>query len=245
MNSSASTVIRELPHGNELDFSRLSVIIPTKNEAHNIGKLLHILHKNYHGIQTIVVDDDSVDGTFNIVKQFSKTKLISRTNAQVQGLTISVLEGIYACDTEYFVVIDGDFQHPPESIAEMYEHLSQGLDLVIATRYRNINGWPFSRQCISLVATFLAKQILKLHKLQISDPLSGFFGGRTAYLQASLPEQCHRFELKGYKILFDILKTSEKNIRYKEVYYSFNKRVNGQSKFGIAHAFYFFRALLR
>jgi len=103
--------------------SDTTIVIPVLNEITSIEKLLETLDKLYPGVKIIVVDDGSKDGTGKKVRDMAKTNvnvfLLDRANAQIHGLTASVIEGILSSRTEFVVVMDGDLQHPPETVKEI------------------------------------------------------------------------------------------------------------------------------
>lgn len=259
-------------------FSELTIIIPTWNEAANIGLLLEQLYQLYPGAYIMVADDCSTDGTQEIVRraatenQHQRTLLLERGGHLVKGLTASVLDAVRVSQTRYFVVIDGDFQHPPQKIAAVHTELCAGYPLVIGTRVSIDEKWPWQRKLASSYATRLAQGVLRFRGIQATDPLSGFFGGSVAFTRVLIERYPRCFEDRGYKVLFDLLKllpTAIENnsdmIRsslglsscalpghalgpietiIKEVPYSFGKRNNGSSKFGFRHAWCFFRSFL-
>lgn len=217
-----------------------TVIIPTLNEGKNIGKLLHLLMRQYPGMQVIVADDGSRDGTQETVKK-SRARLLDRTEAAEHGLTASVLDGALLAKTRFLVVIDGDMQHPPEKIREIVEKLRHGNDVVIGSRRRVLIPWPWHRRLMSATATQLAR--LRLGRY-VRDPLSGFFGVQKELFTAAIKQQRHRFAGTGYKVLFDFLKCSGR-LQIAEVAYDFGQRGGGESKIRSRHVRVFLRSLLR
>lgn len=93
-------------------FADTTIIIPTLNESAAIGKLLGFLLNKYPESRIIVCDDGSRDGTPEIVRSFKGVQFLDRSDKEIHGLTVSVLDGISITTTKYFVVIDGDCQHP-------------------------------------------------------------------------------------------------------------------------------------
>lgn len=234
-------------------YDDLSIIIPTLNEAGTIERLLLQLQVLYPGATIIVADEASADGTADIVEAFFKKssafplelKLLRRLNAAERGLTASVLEGLEAVETEYFVVTDADLQHPPEIISSLYEKLSAGAELVIAERRPYVERQPFHRVLMTSCATIVAYSYLYLRGIRIGDPMAGFFGGNTSYIRPIVKQARSRFEPRGYKILFDLLRVAPTDIRLENVTFDFQLRDAGYSKLRPRHAFYFFRSLFR
>jgi len=141
------------------------------------------------------------------------------------------MEGIASADTEYFVVMDADFQHPPASIGDIMDRLLEGKDdLVIGVRQTK-EPLSLTRRLGSGGAHKLAATYLWLKRQQRSkDIMSGFFGGRTAVIKQIILSQGDRFEKKGFKALFDILKNAPKGTKIDEIEFEFGDRAGGKSK---------------
>ncbi len=225
-----------------MNYSDFTVVIPTLNEGRNIGRLLDALTEGYPGINVIVADDGSSDGTQRIVKKYAlkKVSLLAREKA-VKGLTASVLDAARMVGTDYFIVMDGDMQHPPEKIAEVCR-LLHSWDIVAAARKRVLVRWAAHRRIVSRVATGLAR--LRLRR-NLSDPLSGFFGVRTGVFRDVVSKYGRRFEPEGYKVFFDFLKYIPKDTSLSEVFYDFGVRERDESKIRLRHIIIFLRSLLK
>lgn len=117
----------------------VSVVLPTYNEALNIGGLIQaIIGQVQQPLEVIVVDDDSPDGTWQVVAEMAKAEsrlhLIRRINER--GLTSAIQAGIDAAQGEVIVWMDCDFSHPPELIPQLLEKVfSEGYDIAVASRY--------------------------------------------------------------------------------------------------------------
>ena len=90
------------------------------------------------------------------------------------------------------------------------------------------------------MATGLGKIRLLLKGATCEDILSGFFGIKTKLIQSI---NKNKFEMQGYKVLFDILKDIDKNTKIKNIYYDFGMRKRGKSKIGLKQIISFLRAL--
>ena len=213
---------------------QVSIIIPTYNESQNIVGILKLIHEHVpKGIytETIVVDDNSPDGTGKIVEDYiSSIKKIAENTIDVihrkakNGLSSAILNGIQNAKGETIVVMDSDFSHPPQIIPKMIEALKQyQCDLVVASRYitgGNIQGWTTKRKLMSKIATIIAKKGLGV---QTKDPMSGFF----AFKKNIIKEL--NFDVLGYKFLLEIL-VKTKGINIREIPYTFENRKFGSSK---------------
>ena len=217
----------------ENDLAKFTVVIPTYNEVENISKIVEELFRLYPGISISVVDDDSKDGTIEAVlalqKKHDRLELTQRDPSK-RGLTASLMEGISSVKTDFYIVMDADFQHPPASVVDLMNRVSGGADLVVGVR---INREPLTitRRIASTGAHKLASSYLWLcHKKRSHDLMSGFFGGRTDVSRKVILEHGARFEKKGFKVLFDLLKHAPRDIRLAEAQFVFGVRAGGESK---------------
>lgn len=226
-----------------------TLIIPTFNEAKNISKIIRIVNKKYPGMSIIISDDGSNDGTQEIVKNFRKTngriRLLDRSNENVHGLTASVVHGMKITKTKYVVVIDGDLQHPPEKIGKIVKKLLDGADIVVGTREKDLTSWVWHRRLISKSAILLGRARLLMNGINCRDMLSGFFGIKTNLVKSVIKNGEDKFQLEGYKILFDVLKQVPNDTKIDEVPYLFGLRKTGQSKLNKKHVFLYLKSLFK
>ena len=225
----------------------LSVIVPTYNESKNIVGILDSLRKHLPiGIDTeiIVVDDNSPDGTGNIVEEYAKnSKKENSQSVQIihrkteRGLSSAILAGIKYAKGDSVVVMDSDFSHPPQTIPKMIEELQKSeCDIVVASRYVNggsVKGWPFKRKIISKGATKIARHGLGI---KIKDPMSGFFAFKRHIINNI------KFDAIGYKILLEIL-VKARGVKVKEIPYEFINREEGSSKLDTSVAIDYVKSL--
>ncbi|MBI1828701.1 MAG: glycosyltransferase family 2 protein [Thaumarchaeota archaeon] len=225
----------------------LSVIVPTYNESKNIVGILDSLRKHLPiGTDTeiIVVDDNSPDGTGNIVEEYAKnSKKEKSQSVQIihrkteRGLSSAILAGIKYAKGDSVVVMDSDFSHPPQTIPKMIEELQKSeCDIVVASRYVNggsVKGWPFKRKMISKGATKIARHGLGI---KIKDPMSGFFAFKRNIINNI------KFDAIGYKILLEIL-VKARGVKVKEIPYEFINRKEGSSKLDTSVAIDYVKSL--
>lgn len=224
------------------DYLNLTVILPTLNEEENISQLLDFLIASYPGISIIIVDDSSADATVKAAqsKNCPNLKILERKGPR--GLTASIIDGINAASTEFVVVMDSDFQHPPEKIPEILRMLD-ATDLVVMRR-TEVRDWPAHRRLLSLGAELLANLRLSISgSPRVSDVLSGYFGARRDWVAKSIASNPKRFERRGYKFLFDLLKGEKAGIKVSELGYVFGGRKRGSSKIGLGHVLRFLHSL--
>lgn len=211
--------------------AEISVVIPTYNESGNLRELIRRLDSALEGItwEVIVVDDDSPDGTAAQARALYQSDPRVRCLRRIgrRGLSSACIEGMLASSAPYLAVMDGDLQHDPFVLRTMLQALRRNdADLVIGSRYMSggsVGDWNGQRVLISRVATRLSSLVTRR---PISDPMSGFFALRREAL-----ESCVRsLSSLGFKILLDIVASSEKSIRIKEVPFTFGERLSGDSK---------------
>lgn len=226
-----------------MEVRKLTVILPTLNEEENISQLLDFLIANYPGISIITVDDSSADATVRLAKSknYPNLKILERKGPR--GLTASIIDGINAAGTEFVVVMDSDFQHPPEKIPEILRELEAGADLVVMRR-TEVREWPVHRRLLSLGAELLANLRLSISgSPKVTDVLSGYFGASRDWMAKSISSNPKRFESQGYKFLFDLLKGEKAGIKISELGYIFGGRRGGSSKIGLGHVLRFLHSL--
>lgn len=214
---------------------KIALIIPTYNEALNIGKLIRALKRLEINLKIIVVDDASPDGTGKIVSKIPGVVLISRKGKL--GLGSAYKEGFkYAFSHGYDVVgtMDADFSHDPKFLPAMIDEL-KNCDMVIGSRYvkgGNIIGFNFLRKLISGSAQFAARIILGIN---IRDASSGFRIYKRKVLEKI---RYNSIRSQGYSYLIEALFLARKaGFRVCEVPIVFINRKLGSSKISSAEIF--------
>ncbi len=214
----------------------MTVVVPTLNEAGNIKRLIKILNSLYSGCSIIVADDGSADGTKEIVRDMgrrnAKVKLLDRSNAKKHGITASVVDAAIMMGTSKMIVMDGDLQHPPSKVLELYRGLDR-YDMAIGVRTA-VRNWGLHRIILSKGIAYFSYAAFKLRgKQTCNDLMSGFFGIRTAVVRKIIRENRGGFVYTGYKVLLDILRLAGNKVSICEVPYStFHMREAGKSKLG-------------
>jgi len=221
------------PDHHQLD-ARISVVVPTYKEVLNLSPLigrLELVKGRFAEFEVIVVDDNSADGTIELIETLRKdwVKLLVRENER--GLSTAVIKGLNAAKNEILVVMDADLSHPPETIFQMVKQLIHcEADFVIGSRYTEggkiQEGWGLFRWLNSFVSTTLARPFTSA-----KDPMSGFF-----CIRAEKFRQAKSLNPIGYKIGLElIVKCGCRNIQ--EVPIFFSDRHLGQSKIAgkVAH----------
>lgn len=223
---------------------KLGLVIPTLNEAANIPVLLARIHESLSSTaldyEILIVDDDSHDGTADVVKKYAKedprVRLFVRKGER--GLAGAVIHGWRQTDADLLAVIDADLQHPPEVLPSLLEPVLDGADIAIASRYANGNGigeWNKFRLFVSRAGT-LATAPLQRRDVRVKDPLSGFFVVRRESIDGL------DLQPEGFKILLEIL-VKGRIRKAVEVPFQFGTRHAGKSKASFTVALQYFTLL--
>ena len=209
----------------------LSVILPTYNERENVPAMVHLLAGVLRGIdyEVVVVDDDSTDGTAELVRQLAQSNPQVRVIHRIhrRGLSSACVEGMLASSAPYLAVMDADLQHDERILPNMLELIRrEQLDLVVGSRHAaggSMGGFEKGRVALSDAGRRLANLF---GRVPVSDPMSGYFVVNRNYLN----EVVHSLSGKGFKILLDLLLSAERPVRVEEVPYTFRNRLRGESK---------------
>jgi len=110
----------------------ISVVIPAKNEARNLEKLLPKIQEELPGVEIIVVNDGSTDDTDEVVKE-ANVRCVTHEYSLGNGAAIK--SGARAAKGEVIVFMDGDGQHDPGQIRLLLEKIDLGADLVVGARH--------------------------------------------------------------------------------------------------------------
>lgn len=231
---------------------RLTVVIPTRNEAANVCPLLDRLLPAVAPLSAeIVIVDDSDDETPSIVSQHASecnygvsVRLVHRRPRDRKGgLSGAVLAGARVARGAWILVMDADLQHPPEASASLARTaMRHDVDIVVGTRYAGTGSKEgldgAHRAAASLSATRLCKTIFPRRLATISDPLSGLFVFRADAVDLS------RLNPVGFKVLLEIL-VCHPAARVAEVAYEMAARHAGDSKASLREGMTFLRHLAR
>jgi len=227
----------------------VSVIVPTKDEVGNVAPLVELLEQVMPDTpMEIVFVDDSEDGTADEVRRVAKTSFLQvnvlhRTAEERSGgLGGAVVAGFARARAPWVCVMDGDLQHPPSVIADMFAEASRGAsDIVVASRFcedGEVGEFGPLRRLLSKVSTQAAEKLFPSALSRVSDPMSGFFMVRREMLDldALKPE--------GFKILLEVL-VKTPDLRATEVPFEFGVRQAGESKASALEAARYLKQLWR
>ena len=212
----------------------LAVIIPTLDEAGNIQPLVDRLTRVLSGVEweVLFVDDDSGDGTADVIRGISlrnrRVRVLQRVGRT--GLASACIEGMMATAAPYLAVMDADLQHDESLLPHMLDTLkSTDVDVVVASRNTAGGGmgtFAVERRVLSSLGAYVSRLVCRCH---VSDPMSGFFLVRRTRVQ----QVVRKLSGTGFKILVDILASSPEPPRVCEVPYEFRERLHGTSKLDI------------
>ena len=205
----------------------ITLIVPTYNERSNIRVLVLEVQAvlegaGIRGYEILVMDDDSPDGTADIVNGWHdpSVRAVNR-RGKPKGLSASVIDGFHEARMDIVGVMDADLSHPPAALPALIKALD-GADLAIGSRYvpgGGIVNWPWTRRLTSRLACWLARPVTP-----VKDPTSGFFVLRKKILEGV------RLNPWGFKIGLEVAVKAKHAGRFKEVPFVFTDRRSGKSK---------------
>lgn len=212
------------------------VIIPTYNEKENIERIIRAIFALEKAFNILVIDDNSPDGTANIVKglmekEFADRLFILERSGKL-GLGTAYITGFkWAVERKYDFIfeMDADFSHAPADLPRLYAACKdEGNDMSIGSRYVsgvNVVNWPMGRV---LMSYFASKYVQFVTGLNICDTTAGFVCYRRRVLE-TIDLNAVRF--KGYAFQIEMKYTAYKcGFKIKEVPVIFVNRVEGTSK---------------
>jgi len=208
------------------------VIVPTYNEADNVRELLPRILEQDPGIEVLVVDDRSTDGTAAIVEEIraNEPRIHILNRPGKMGLGTAYVDGFrYALERGYDYVfeMDADFSHDPDSLPAFLEAI-RDADLVVGSRYLNgvtVVNWPLTRLILSYCANLYTRIITRM---PIKDATGGFKCFRRETLERI---DLDRVNTDGYGFQIEMnFKVWRKGMRLKEIPILFVDRRVGISK---------------
>ncbi|NQY07982.1 MAG: polyprenol monophosphomannose synthase [Flavobacteriales bacterium] len=178
------------------------VIIPTFNEKENIENIIEKVFSLNEGFHVLIVDDNSPDGTADIVKKLmlKHDGLLAIEERQGKmGLGTAYIHGFkWALERDYELVyeMDADFSHRPKDLLELRSAIIEdGGDVAIGSRYINgvnVVNWPMSRVMLSYFASMYVRIITGM---KIQDTTAGFKCYRRIVLETI---DLDKIKFKGY-----------------------------------------------
>lgn len=209
------------------------VIIPTYNEKENMEAVLRETFSLEIPFDVLVVDDNSPDGTANLVKslQLNYPRLFLEVRKEKDGLGKAYTHGFrWALERDYQFIfeMDADLSHNPKDLPRLLEALKKDADVAVGSRYShgvNVVNWPMSRVLLSFIASKYARFVTGL---PVHDATAGFVGYRRIVLETL---DLNQIKFKGYGFQIEMkYKAWRKKFRIQEVPIIFTNRVYGESK---------------
>lgn len=211
------------------------VIIPTYNERENIGKMIRAVMQLPYPFELLIVDDNSQDGTAQIIKDLQQEyagRIHLEQRAGKLGLGTAYIHGFrwaLARKYEYIFEMDADFSHNPNDLLELYKASAEkGADLSIGSRYItgvNVVNWPMGRVIMSYYASMYVRIITGM---SIRDTTAGFKCYRRKVLDTI---DLDRIRFTGYAFQIEMKFAAWKlGFNVVEVPIIFTDRKEGQSK---------------
>ena len=211
----------------------LSVIIPTYNESMNIGRLIllinSVLTENNIDSEILVVDDNSPDGTGDVVRElmikYSGLRLLSRKKKE--GLGVAHMAGYAEAYGDVIVSLDADLSHDPKEIPVMLDGIKNGYDIVIGSRYVK-GGKVEEKPIFNVIASKVAGILAKFgYGVNIAD----FTNGYRMFRKEVYESVKNRDYSKGNVFLAEFIYYAHKNgFKVTEIPTTFVERSKGETK---------------
>jgi dolichol-phosphate mannosyltransferase len=210
------------------------IVLPTYNEAENVGPISLAILAALPQATLLIVDDGSPDGTGRIADELAAvdSRIRVRHRASKQGLGRAYLDGFgiaLAGDARIVVQMDADWSHDPAALVALTGPIGDGVaDLVIGSRYApggQVVDWGLSRRLISRAGSLFARVVLRLRP----QDLTGGFKAWRATTLAGIPfDGVHA---GGYVFQIEMtFRAARRGARIVEVPITFRDRRVGQSK---------------
>ncbi len=221
---------------------KIVVVIPTYNEAENIGRMTDILQQEFlkrpgHEFHLLVVEGNSPDGTANVVREKMKNYpnvhlLMEKKKAGLGAAYVyGFKEAMNSMSADVIVEMDADFQHDPADVVRLVDEIDNGYDYVIGSRFTKGGSipeeWALKRKFFSIGGNIFSKIVLGI--FNVNDFTSGFKASRVKGFVDRLP--LDEILSQGFAYKIDLLfKMHRLGAKIKEVPIKFGLRDRGDSK---------------
>ena len=210
------------------------VIIPTYNEKENIEKIIRYVFNLPMAFDILVVEDNSPDGTADIVKRLMQEfpdRLFIEERKGKLGLGTAYIHGFKWAlerDYQYVTEMDADFSHNPDDLIRLHDACANGADLAIGSRYKcgvNVVNWPMGRVLMSYYASAYVRFVTRM---KVRDTTAGFVCYTRKVLETI---DFDRIKFIGYAFQIEMKYTAWKlGFKIEEVSIIFTDRREGTSK---------------
>lgn len=210
---------------------KATVCLPTYNERENLEKMIRALGP--HGVEVLVIDDGSPDGTGEIADRLATeldyVRVLHRTRKEGIGRAyIAGFEQVLAGDSDLILEMDCDFSHDPADVPRLIAACEAGADLALGSRYVPGGGtrnWGLVRRIISWGGSFYARTLLGV---RVRDLTGGFKCFRRRVLETL---DLDAIESKGYAFQIETTyRAIRRGFRVEEIPIVFVDRTEGTSK---------------
>ena len=222
---------------------KIVIILPTYNEKENIGLMIRALQEQFkamqHDMNILVVDDNSPDGTADIVRQEARASSnIFLITGRKEGLGAAYIRGmkhaIGELRADVVMEMDSDFSHKPEDVPRLIAEIDKGADFVIGSRYvpggRIPDDWSFLRRMNSRWGNVFARYVAGMYRVR--DCTAGFRAIRSSIITRIDPDT---LKVKGYAFQISLLHEAILNhAKVVEVPVVFVDRTRGETKLGLS-----------
>ncbi|MBQ9865095.1 MAG: polyprenol monophosphomannose synthase [Bacteroidales bacterium] len=219
-----------------MEMSDTLVITPTYNEKENIENIIRKVFSLEKGFDMLIVEDNSPDGTADIVKRLMQEfpdRLFIKERKGKLGLGTAYLDGFrwgLEHGYEYMIEMDADFSHNPDDLPRLYEACASGKgDVVVGSRYVDgkisVVNWPMGRLMMSYFASVYVRLITGM---KVMDSTAGF----VCYSRRVLEKmKFDKVKFVGYAFQIEMKYTVTRlGFKIYEVPIIFTDRVLGTSK---------------
>lgn len=212
-------------------YPRVSIVLPTYNEAKNIAKVIESIRYNYPAALIWVIDDSSPDGTADIVEEmkqrFDNIFLVRREGERGRGIAgIYGFELALKCGSDLIIEMDADMSHHPRYLGNLIQEAGE-YDVVIGSRFIKGGGEigrPFLRRAISRIANMYLRIVL-------GGSIHDWTSGYRCFHKEALVGVISNVKSKGPSIVEEVLfKIKKRGFRIKEIPIIFYEREHGSSK---------------
>jgi dolichol-phosphate mannosyltransferase len=214
--------------------TKVAAIIPTKNEALCIGKLID--HLNKYVDKVIVIDGNSSDGTYKIARSHGAE--VFRGEGKGKGHDLRLFQKHiqkHPEDIDIYVMLDGDMSYSPEEIEKLIEPIkSNEADVVIGSRFDKIKPEPGSTRSFNKFGNFLLTHMARFlyQRDDVTDITSGYWAFSKEFLMNA------PLSAEGWDLEIDLFSTAMRGYRFKTVLIKYRPRI-GYSKCSVLHAYRF------
>jgi dolichol-phosphate mannosyltransferase len=221
----------------------ICIVLPVINEADNLKYLIPEIHKLYPGSLILIVDDNSIDNTTEVIDQNIECGVLIKHLKRDHRFGIGYAHkcGIkYATENGYKLLctMDADLTHDPKEIKKLLEAVNNA-DVIIGSRFSEggaMENWKMSRKMLAKLGNIATNSLFKMN-LDSSSSFRLYRIGEIDFLKALTPAP------NSYDFFFSsTLLLQQAGFNIKDVGVKMNQRLNGESKMTLN---YIFRGIAR